>query len=97
MSHLREAIEAAEERKQAAFGDAVGIAAGEFEGRAIFSGFDIDHDELNEIAIRAGQVFHSASFNGETGPRLLLSSAWTEGFLVGLMYGLTPPPGNEDG
>lgn len=88
MTPLEEAIDAAEQRKEAAFPEGtIGIASGEFQSRAIFSGFDIDHDELTRISSLAGNVFYAALLQGDTAPRGMFSAAWTEGFLVGLMFG----------
>lgn len=92
MSNLKRAIVRAEERKNSAFPEGtVGLQTGEFESRAIFGGFDIDHDELNNVSSMAGSLFHTASLQGDLGLRPLFSAAWTEGFLVGLMLGSLPP------
>ena len=87
MSRLEDALEAAEQRKEAAFPEGtIGVASGEFESRAIFSGFDVDHDELNRFATLAGNVFYAALMQGDIAPRHAFSAAWTEGFLIGLMF-----------
>lgn len=87
MTRLEGAIDAAEQRKEAAFPEGtIGVAFGEFESRAIFSGFDVDHDELNRYASLAGNVFYAALSQGNIAPRHAFAAAWTEGFLIGLMF-----------
>lgn len=87
MTLLTEAIGAAEARKVAAFGDGVSGLVGDdpLQSRAIFSGFDLDHDELTEMANRVGIYFNAALLDGMMGPRPLFSAAWTDGFLIGLL------------
>lgn len=87
MTRLTEAMETAEARKVAAFGDDASGLVGDdpLQSRAIFSGFDLDHDELTEMANRVGVYFNAALLDGMMGPRPLFSAAWTDGFLIGLL------------
>lgn len=92
MTKLEAAIEAAEARKAAALGDeSVGFVTGDnAQSRAIFSGFDLDHDELTELASRIAVYYHASVHEGMMGIRPLFSSAWIEGLLVGLMVNTLP-------
>lgn len=87
-SKLHRAINAAEARKQAAFGDVEGIVEGFQEGRAVFSGFDIDFNQLTEIANAVGLNFSGLASGIALGP--LFSMAWTDGFLIGLLAASLP-------
>ena len=91
MNRLETAIHAAEARKSAIFGEPEGIEINfstEEQSRAVFSGFDIDYDDLRPIAERAGR------FHAEMALRVNLShsheAAWTEGLLVGLLAASLP-------
>ena len=87
MTVLEAAIQAAEDRKRAALGERAGLVAADdpVQARAIFSGFDLDHDELTATANRLSAYFNAHYLDGMTGIRALFAAAWTEGVLVGLM------------
>ena len=90
MTRLEQALQAAEERKDASLGsEAHGLTMGDdFQQRAVFSGFDLDFAELVEVQERVGLYFcRIAPF---VGLRFLFSSAWVDGLLVGLMLSLPP-------
>lgn len=89
MSGLEEAIAAAEARKEAALGiqpgapARFGVTASEELDRAVFSGFDLDYEELTVTALRAARIYHGQA---ATMPLLpLFISCWCDGILVGLM------------
>lgn len=82
---LAQAVELAEARKQASAGGGKGVIY--TQERLVFSGFDIDYDELCEIAQRVGRLFHSAA--GGMGLQPLFISTWVDGLLVGLMFAKT--------
>lgn len=88
MSTLTDAIVAADERKSAAIGDAEGpvvYTGGDFSERAIFSGFDIDHDELIDVSRRAASLFANQAMNL---PLLhVFMCCWVDALLVGCMIG----------
>ena len=86
MSKLYRAIEAAENRKAAVLGEAEGptlaVTNDTFQRLAMFNGFDISPEELEEVAIRVGYFFcHMAP---TIGLRALFSSAYVDGLLTGL-------------
>ena len=88
MSLLTDAIEAAEARKNAAFGEAdhASIELPEsFHRRAIFSGYDLDDDELTEVAERAGYYMARIAANGDLPLHTICSTTWIDGLLVGIM------------
>lgn len=88
MSVLTDGIDAAEQRKQALFGDeylSAQLMIDPDGGRAIFNGFDIDMTEFEELSLRAGGLFLSCA--GTMGLLRLFQGAWAEGLLVGLMIG----------
>lgn len=87
-SRLTRAIEAAEARKTAAFGDVVGVVEGQQQGRAVFSGFDIDFEQLTEVSNMAAMNFSGLASGIALGP--LFSMAWTDGFLIGLLAASLP-------
>lgn len=88
MGTLAEAIEAAEQRKEAVLGEeAVGLPGiaftNESETRALLSGWDIDFEEFVEISQRAGMFFAKCALVAST-PETC-RAAWTDGFLIGLL------------
>lgn len=87
MSNLEDACEAATQRKQAAIGENASLRhPTEFMARAVFSGFDIDHDELNAIARRVSYFFAALTIE-DMAVHEATASSWIDGFLVGLMLG----------
>lgn len=84
MISLADATQAADARKQAAHNMEIGfVFSGEAQDRAIFSGLDVDYDELAEFATRAGRMF--CAYSPEVPLRPLFVAAWVEGLLVGLL------------
>ena len=85
MIALEQAVIAAEERKVAVFGECEpGLEmGGEQHMRRLFSGFDIDPDELMRIVEHVQTFFHAS---GAVLPApFLYGSAWCDGILVGLL------------
>jgi hypothetical protein len=87
MTSIEKAVEAAEQRKSAIFGsedDSPRLETGTKDGeRAVYSGFDINVDELHEVAGRAGLLFaRHADYSGLVP---LFEGCWADGFLVGLL------------
>lgn len=97
VSRLEDAAEAAEARKLAALGDdTVGVlTADEQQSRAVFSGFDLDFEELNATSARAGTFFAEMVANTEMSLRTIFTLAWTDAFLLGLMVASLPPTPSE--
>lgn len=103
MTSIEAAVGAAEVRKATIFGDSedaglVVTAQGEFRQRAIYSGFDIDMDELADVSHRAGDFF--CRMTPSIGLRALFIACWTDAFLIGLLAGQqtsspTTNPGEE--
>ncbi len=88
MSILTDAIEAAEARKTAVLGEATEPAyqiADDFQRAAILGGFDLNMDELNEVAARAGLYFAQFIAGSDIPLKQNCSLTWMDGFLVGLM------------
>lgn len=92
MTRLTDAVDAVEARKESALGtDQSGLVTGDNgQSRAIFSGFDIDFDELTEMTERVAIYYNAAVQEGMMGIRPLFSSAYIEGMLVGLMLAKLP-------
>lgn len=90
MTRLERALDAAEDRKQASLGNQSGLRFpnNELQERAIFSGFDIDYEELTFLAARVGSYFHNSA--GNVGLRALFSAAWVDGLLIGLLAASLP-------
>lgn len=98
MSSLRRAMEAAQARKVAGFGDRVsGIVVSDADicDRAIFGGFDIDYDELVATSIAVAEAYTQAAFNLGLGP--LFSSVWCDGLLTGMLLASLPPTASDAG
>lgn len=97
---LRRAIEASEARKTAIFGgeNEVTLQVGDsMQERALYSGYDIDIEELDAVADRFALTFSNMAAVVALGP--LFKSAWCEGLLVGLMIASLPQasqPGADD-
>jgi hypothetical protein len=88
MSLLTDAIEAAEARKTAAFGetDHATIELPEaFHRRAIFSGYDLDDNEMLEVSERAGYYMSRIAANSDLPLHTVCATTWIDGMLVGLM------------
>lgn len=99
MSSLERAMEQAQVRKELVGQGKEGIvfSDGEFEDRAIFSGFDIDYDELVSTSSNVAEVFCQASTL--IGLRSLFISSWCDGLLTGMLLASLPPdslPGATD-
>jgi hypothetical protein len=92
MTSLERAMAAANERKMAALSDddseGVVFAEGEFQDRAVFSGFDIQYGELIGTSAAVANVYTQAAHG--TGLRPLFISAWCDGLLTGLLLGCLP-------
>lgn len=91
MTRLEQAMLAAEERKVASLDDRTsGLRVGdEYQQRAVFLGFDVDYHELVETQERVG--FYFCKLTPNIGLRPLFSTAWTDGFLTGLLHASLPP------
>jgi hypothetical protein len=88
MRNIARALEAAELRKQAAgveapSGTHLKFTSGEDMDRAIFSGFDIEYDELLQAVDNASWFFVQAALS--TGLSTLFKACWSDGLLTGLM------------
>lgn len=108
MSRLTAAMEAVEARKNASFGkDASGLVVGSvFQDRAVFSGFDIDYDELVTTSNLVAQHFNAAAGSGMVAIYQLFFACWVDGLLTGLLAasldeggssGLAPPDDSPAG
>lgn len=87
---LTEAVEAANERKQAVGlcepGDAgLVFSSSSDDDKAVFSGFNVEYDELLDIISRASWFFTHMAPN--MGLRPLFAGCWADGLLVGLIMG----------
>lgn len=94
---LEEAIKAAEARKSASLNtEQVGLvfSDNDFQDRAVFSGFDLNHADLVETSNRIGWYFTQMASN--IGLRPLFTAAWTDGLLVGLLAASLPPDPEPD-
>lgn len=98
MSNLTDAYEAAEARKEAALGaDSMVSMPGDLQRRAVFLGFDIDHDELTEVVERVGYFFARLSASTDFIPlNKVMGSAWVDGFLIGLLLGKSTDKPTQD-
>lgn len=101
MTQLAKAMEAANERKSAAFADespqGITLADTELQDRAIFSGFDIGYDELVGTSTHVAELYSRAAH--DIGLRSLFTSAWCDGLLTGLLLASLPPtsdPGDTE-
>jgi hypothetical protein len=89
MTVIGDAIEAANSRKLAAgipdtTDEGLVFTQGQFTDRAVFSGFDIDYDELVSVIETVGAFFTTQACGAH--PLIpLFRAAWTDGFLTGLM------------
>lgn len=87
-------MEAALQRKMAVTGtEAAGdpeivYSRGEQDNRAMFSGFDIEHDELKGSSLAVGDFY--AENARLIGLRPLFVSCWCDGLLTGLMLANLP-------
>lgn len=97
MSSLKRAMEAAQQRKTAGIGDGEGIvmAESELQDRAIFSGFDIEYEELVATSVAVAEMYSRAAYNLGIGP--LFTSAWCDGLLTGLLLASLPPTTSDAG
>lgn len=87
MISLNEAVKATSARKDAVLqlpegAAGVTFSSGEFQDHAMFSGFDIDTDELARIATEMGSFLTGLSRN--VGLLPLFVSCWCDGLLTGL-------------
>ena len=93
MTQLAKAMEAANERKSAAFADkspqGIALADSELQDRAIFSGFDIEYGELVGTSTQVAELYSRAAH--DVGLRSLFISAWCDGLLTGLLLASLPP------
>lgn len=90
MSRLEDAVQAVEDRKQAVFDqhdEAEMIFGSNFQDRVMFSGFDLNYDEMQEIAQRVATAFAAMVVFTSVSPVDLYASAWVEGLLTGMFYG----------
>jgi hypothetical protein len=98
MSVLTEAIQTANARKTAGLpveAEPGSLIYGENQdGRLVFSGFDIDYDELLTVIANAGSFFTQQACTNE--PLIpLFRACWTDAFLVGLMAGKSVAPHHD--
>lgn len=98
MTVLGDAIEAANARK-AAIGlpeshSQIVFSESQSDDRAVFSGFDIDYDELVNVVETAG-AFFTMQACGEHPLIPLFRAAWSDGFLTGLMVRNNVAPHHE--
>lgn len=105
MSVLEQAIKAAEKRKESAGitapepgAQSLVMSTGADVDRAIFSGFDIDYEELTNWIMNQTAFFFTQS--GSRGLVHTFSGCWADGFLTGLMAANVAPhhesPGSGD-
>lgn len=85
-------MEAANARKIASMGalpEGELIYGTDFAERAMFSGFDIERDELVGTSIAVASMYAAAAQG--MGLRPLFISAWCDGLLTGLLLASLPP------
>lgn len=90
MSVLEDAARAAEARKAAAIGETINAeikSPTHLQRAAVFSGFDLDIQELDETAERAGYWFAQLAASGDLALRDVFSTCWVDALLVGIMIG----------
>jgi hypothetical protein len=97
MSKLERAMQAANDRKLAAVGAGEGIifSDSELQDRAVFSGYDIEYDELVKTSSTIAEFYSQNAHN--VGLRPLFISAWCDGLLTGLLLASLPPTSGPDG
>ena len=108
MTVITDAIEAANARKLAAGvpelapgePNRLHFSEDEMDDRAVFSGFDLNYNELVRVVEAAG-TFFTMQACGEHPLIPLFRASWADGFLVGLMVrnNVAPhhePPGSDD-
>lgn len=87
-SLMARAIDAAERRKVAGLGldepNENLTWADDLGARAIFSGFDIDYDDLHEASQNIGAYFAIHARLSPHFQHLIFAAAWTDGVLMGL-------------
>lgn len=90
MSQLQKAMQQAEDRKRLVSDEnGIVLSRSEFEDRAVFSGFDIEYEELVGTSTAVGEAYcHGARV---IGLRALFISAWCDGLLTGLLLASLPP------
>lgn len=82
-------MDAADQRKNAALGEpenpnTISIPTQE-QRRAIFSGFDLDEDELTDVAERAGSYMANVASSGSMTLPQTFATCWIDALLVGMM------------
>lgn len=99
MSRLEKAMQQAQERKElvargaganevhSAYG--LVFSDGDFQDRAVFSGFDLDYGELVSTSCNVGDELCRAST--VIGLRSLFIAAWCDGLLTGMLLASLPP------
>lgn len=101
MSKLEQAMEQAHTRKQLIGQGQQGIvfSDGKFEDRAVFSGFDLEYDELVSTSTNIADLY--CQMANLMGLRSLFISSWCDGLLTGMLLASLPPepldPGATDG
>lgn len=98
MTTLTDAMQAAEDRKTAALGEAEDDTVtlpSEFQRRAVFSGFDLDEEELKEVAARAGSYMAKLAAMSDMPLSQVFATCWTDAFLTGLMVNSVTKPTSE--
>lgn len=85
MISLSKAIDQAEDRKVAVMGESPGLhfSPSEEHDRLVFSGLDIDYDELQQVGLSVSRYFHGQSAGVPLLP--LFAAAWVDGLLIGLL------------
>lgn len=98
MTRLEQAMQQAEARKQAGAGhgrQGIVFADSELQDRAIFSGFDIEFDELIGTSQAVADMYCQAA--RAVGLYSLFISSWCDGLLTGLLLASLPPATPETG
>lgn len=85
---IQEGIDRANKRKQAALGDIANLVhSSEAGDRAIFSGLDIDYQELATTAHAVGVSVALGTVQAMP-VSAAVATAWVDGLLIGLLMGM---------
>lgn len=89
-SILEQAFADAEARKNAAVGERSGAEAVQptkLQRRAVFSGFDIDGEELDNMIERCGYFFAGFASSAPVPLHEAFATCWADALLLGMMIG----------